>query len=428
MKLRASVAALVRQLSGQRRDALWLGGGTVIGQLFILAATPALARIFDPGAFGAFGVIQAFVLFSGVAVLLRLDMAILACDTDAEAFALLRLCLKISTAGALVATIVFVALVDFEVGPFAVLPVWSAGLVFLILLFVSAISACRYYLIRGRHFNIIGINSAIQGGVRACGGVLLGVISPGWWSLVLSELAARLIGAGWLLIKCQGNEVHSYAWHSLLRRSKRYPLVVFPSSVIDALGHALTQPLLVALFGIAEGGLYLLAAQIAIVPAALFSAAFSDVIHGQAARLRHTDTAAWRTLFQSYFVTLSAFAIIAYVPLGIVMAFFGERILGADWKLIEVLVPLLCLSSSFFTVSSPLSRIIIARNRPEIKLVSDILVLMIPNITVGAAYGLAMSFTEAVIALVLSQAACAAIFLSLSWRVANERAGGISVS
>lgn len=420
MMLSRAASFLSKRLAGTTKSALMLGGGTILGQVFILAATPFLARMYPPEAFGSFGVVLSFIAFAGVATMLRLDMAIMATDSVSEAADLLRLCLKLAAFGSALAAFTFAILVTYSIGPFGNLHAWSPLLVFGVLIFVSTVSVTRFYLIKQAEFGLVGLNSAIQGATRATAALALGLLVTSWIGLLLAEMLSRAVSATLLLARCKLPSADKRNhWKTLLRKYRRYPAILLPSSALDALGHALTQPLVVVTYGVANGGLFLLAVQIVSIPAALVSAAFSDVIHGYAARLAPSDARSWRQLFFRFARTLGLISVAIYLPLGFLMWFAGSIILGPQWRTTEILIPLLCVSAAVASVASPLSRIIVVRDRQELKFMTDTIGLIVPNGVVLAAYFMQFSFQSAIVALASAQFVCSGVYLFFSWHVAN---------
>src|SRR3989344_875728 len=67
------------------RNVLTLGGGSVAAQVVSLVAVPVITRLYDPGEFGAFSIIQAVVAVIFPIATLRLNAAALLPKASAEA-------------------------------------------------------------------------------------------------------------------------------------------------------------------------------------------------------------------------------------------------------------------------------------------------------------------------------------------------------
>ena len=402
---------------GPLRNAVLLGGGTLTGQLAILLATPVLSRLYSPGAFGQFGIIYSFLTFAAVAIVFRLDMAIMSAANGEEAEQLFLICTRVCIFGAGLAVCVYGLLVIYGVGPFERLPVWSMALVYLELVFLGVGASSRFFLVRKAAFAAVGTNSALQGVVRATFGVVLGMTTATWVGLLAAEVIARAVGATWLIRRCPRLVTPIIEWRALLWKHRKYPMVVLPSSLIDALGPATLQPLVVYLFGISSGGLYLLSWQIAAVPAALTSAAFSDVVHSYLAKA--SGQAEISRLFFKFVGILSAISICIYVPLGLIAAKWAGWILGSQWRDAGAIIPALCLTAAASTVASPLSRIILVKNRQELKFLTDTMNLLVPSLTLLIAYVEQLRFVQAAWLLAVSQAICSMVYLTLSHHVSK---------
>jgi len=98
-----------------------------------------------------------------------------------------------------------------------------------------------------------GTDAAGRGPGRAS--VAFGLAGGGWAGLVLGDLAGRLVGIRKLWVRAGSdirNELGPLREAGLLRRlgeARRFPLVVLPSSVLDALAAALPIPVIATLFG-----------------------------------------------------------------------------------------------------------------------------------------------------------------------------------
>jgi O-antigen/teichoic acid export membrane protein len=411
------VARAKALFAGPLRNAVLLGGGTLTGQLAILAATPILSRLYSPGAFGQFGVIYSFLAFATVATVFRLDMAIMSAANDEEAEKLYLICVRACCFGSALAVGIYALLIVCRVGPFQTLPIWSTLMVYVELVFLGIGASSRFFLVRRGAFRIVGINSALQGAARAAFGVVLGLKAPTWVGLLAAEVIARLMGAVWLLRECPRVVRPVAQWRPLVWKHRKYPIVVLPSSMIDALGPATLQPLIVYLFGTTNGGLYLLSWQIAAVPAALTSAAFSDVVHSYFARA--TEQAEVTALFSKFVAMLSAISVCIYLPLAILAANWAGWILGSQWHDSHAVIPALCITAAASTVASPLSRIILVKNRQELKFLTDVMNLLVPSLTLASAYWAHLEFVQAVWMLVASQAVCSMIYLTLSRHISR---------
>src|SRR5690606_30082285 len=62
-----------------------LASGTVVGQLLVVLASPALTRLYDPEGFGVLGVFVSLLSILGVVVGLRYPLAVPLPDTDEAA-------------------------------------------------------------------------------------------------------------------------------------------------------------------------------------------------------------------------------------------------------------------------------------------------------------------------------------------------------
>src|SRR5690606_21592699 len=82
-----------RPRAGFVRNVAVLAGGTALGQLLTIAASPVLTRLYDPADFGVLGVYAALLTTITTVASLRYELAIPVSDDEEEAASLLVLCL-----------------------------------------------------------------------------------------------------------------------------------------------------------------------------------------------------------------------------------------------------------------------------------------------------------------------------------------------
>ena len=129
-------------------------------------------------------------------------------------------------------------------GPLAVLGLAATGV----------FGALRYWHVARHEFAGVSRALTLQGAGRAGASVAFGLAGGGWAGLVLGDLAGRLVGirrpGSGRAATSATSRAHSGGGPSRrLREARRFPLVVLPSSVLDALAAALPIPVIATLFG-----------------------------------------------------------------------------------------------------------------------------------------------------------------------------------
>ena len=401
-----------------QQAALRLGGGTAIAQGLVVLTTPLITRLYTPSEMGQFGLMLSFVAFASVALSLRYDMAIVPAATDEEADRLLIVATAVIVPMVLMAAVLMRLLVYLDLLSFGDLPLAAVAMVAVLLLATGLFGAVRYWAIRQHEFGAIARASVAQGVGRAVFPVGAGVLGAGWSGLILGELAGRMFGVAPLMQIAASRVRTSWkqsTWSSLWSSAVlnwRYPAIVTPSSLLDALGGALPLPMVADAFGAAAAGQLFMVQRLAAVSASLVGASVADVFHAKVSLLFRDNPSAvrpavWRTVSQ-----LAAVACAIYLPLGLVSIWGFSLIFGNAWIEAGYLVALFTPLSIASLAVSPVTRLYLVVNRPELKLIFDVGFIAVPFISFVLLRGLGVGFWGCMTA--YAALATAAYFLQLA--------------
>jgi lipopolysaccharide exporter len=385
---------LFRRLLKSRgiRQAFALGAGTAIGQAAVVAASPIWSRLYDPAAFGRYGLVLSFLSAATVAVSLRFEFAIPIAQDEDEALELALLALICSIPVSLLAGAIFLIFSLRGLFGFGAVRTLSVSIVVLSLLLAGSFSILRYWHVRRSDFREIGNALVAQGLARALTPILLSPLHWGWFGLVCGELAGRSFGIRSLGRKVipkltrLARRVTISRLRDLLRKYRQYPLVFFPSSMLDALSGAVIVPVVVGIYGLSAGGEFLLAQQIVSAPSALICNSLGDVFHAQLVPGAGRNPARLPEFVLRTALRLLVIAIAVYVPVACVAPFVAVPIFGAPWSRVGLLVTILAPSTIVTTMVTPVSRAMLVSRIPQVKLLADVVKLVLPVLAlVGAA-------------------------------------------
>ena len=359
------------------RNTLQLGGGTALGQFVVIAATPVITRQYTPAALGLVSVFTAFISFTSVAVGLRYEAAIPSAVSDEEADILLASTILSSIPVALFATLVMLAMIVGHVLNYQVLPVWSVIPAFVILIVTGLFAAFRYWHVRTANFVDISRAMVSQGVARALIPVAIGLVNPSWVGLLAGEIGGRTFGI-LRLFKGTGARLKAVLrtdrYNDILevmKKHKRMPFILTPSSLIDALASAIPFPIISYCFGLEAAGLFMLSQRIVNIPAGLISASVADVVHNRVADI-HKETPKEMVAFlgnTARKLLLAGMAV--YVPTAILAPLLSVKIFGSKWEGVGIIITIMTPGIVAGLVASPLNRTLIVINRVEQKLWYD---------------------------------------------------------
>jgi O-antigen/teichoic acid export membrane protein len=386
--------------------------------VIVVAVTPLLTRLYTPDDMGVFGVFASFVAVASVAVCWRLDLGVATAASRNEAAGLAVLCLLVALPTSLILGAGLAGLIEARWLSFDLLSMWSVPLAAVALTATGVFSALRYWHVGQFEFNTVGSALVRQGAGRAGASVAFGLLGTGWAGLLLGDLAGRLVGIRRLWVDAYPAlraEIQSFGGAGLLgrlRQARRYPLIVLPSSLLDAAAAALPIPVIATLFGPAAAGQFALVWRVGSIPSGLVASAVADVFHAHAAAAQREEPARVRSLMWGTCKRLALVATLVFVPLcGLAPLVFGW-VFGERWETAGWLLLLLLPMWWSATVISPLSRVLIVSGRLVLKLVFDISYLVLPIGTLLAfrgqslevavfAYGIAATVAYAIYAAVL---------------------------
>lgn len=365
-------------------DTLALGGATGLGQLLLVASAPLLSRLYTPEEVASYGLFLALLMFAATAANLKYELAIPGPLGERQALSITVAatiaCIPVALATALAAA------TTARAGAFG-LAAADAPLMALVgpaLAVTGAFTALRYWHVRQQRFTLVGRAMLAQSTGRAVVPVAFGALGFGWSGLVAGEIAGRAIGLWWLAsaarsdVRVLGGLPGRAEVATTAREQRRYPTVVMPASMLDALAAFLPLPVFVAAFGPAAGGQLALVQRLLSVPASLVATSVGDVLHARAGAAVAGGHTTADVLVDGVIRRLSLIAAAVYLPvLGLATVAF-QPVFGAQWDRAGGFAALLAPMVAAWTVASPLTRVFLIRDRLRLKLAFDFANLVLP--------------------------------------------------
>lgn len=275
---------------GFLRGVVRIVGGTAMGQLVILLASPALTRLYPAADFGVLAVFTAMLGITTVAACLRYDLAIPLPKDTRTAFDLLLLSLLGAGATAALAGLV-VAVAGGRIAtatntPALALYLWLLPVGVLVTAVYRALS---FWALRLNEYARIGRTKVAQGVSVVCIQLALGVARIAPLGLLLGQVAGQAAGsaslAGSALRYARERRDHGLA--SGLRRTayeyRRFPLYSTWAALLNTLSFQVPVLLVAALFGPAVTGMYSLSLLVLQGPAVLIGQSVAQVFLSGAA-------------------------------------------------------------------------------------------------------------------------------------------------
>jgi O-antigen/teichoic acid export membrane protein len=378
----------LRRLSGSRVGGrvLTVVSGSLAAQILLILASPLLTRLYDPVAFGVFGVITGLATTLGPLAHGGFNQAVVVVRTSGEAANLLALC-GLSALSWSLATVAVLAVAGSAVA--AAFGIESTGLFWLLPpeMFVLATAlTLEFWVLRRRRFRL----TAIALGMRSAGQLAVQFATPslpGGSGLVFGYLAGDLLRAGLLLVpdlRRLGRLRRAVTRRRMLamaRRHWRYPLVTGPAVLLQNATRMLPALALAFFYGPAVAGLYALVQKVVVLPTQLVGNATAKVAVielTQRPRSRHPASVR-RIFFASLLFSGSVFLPLLPFGGGIFALVFGE-----PWRDAGLYAAWLVPFAVLRFVNVALSQILNLYDRQDLNLVWSLLTFVCSGVVLVA--------------------------------------------
>ncbi|MGB8982021.1 MAG: oligosaccharide flippase family protein, partial [Anaerolineales bacterium] len=356
-----------RKPSSFSRDLFKLVSGTTLAQIIALLASPVIARLYDPDAFGIFALMSSIVSIITAVYSLRYELAIVLPKRASDGANLLA-----GTLGITILTTILTIPVIWLGGPIIASWLNAPGLLpylwmIPVLLLFGGVGAghpvLNVWAGRVRYFKEVSIVQVIRSI-----SVVIGSLTAGFLGIhsAAGLLSGTLLGSlippvmlGWHIWSHDKNLfLESVRWNDILANLKRYwKFAVYntPSALLNTLSWQVPSFLLMMFFSPAVVGYYAFSSQLLRGPMNLIGDSIAQVFHAHASTARHEGKLAefTETIFRRL-VEYSFFPILMLIVVGreVVLVIFG-----ASWAEAGVYIQILSLWMIFWFISSPMSRL-----------------------------------------------------------------------
>jgi len=338
-----------------------IAGGTVFAQILTAVASPFLARIYGPEAFGMLALFTSLVTTIAIVACLKYELSILLPRSDRDAANLLG----VSLTSVIIISIFTLPLLNLLQGP---LLQWLKATelepyLWLVApaVFVSgAFVALNYWNSRNRQYRRLSIARIISS--MATVGVQLGAGLAGY-AYGGSLIAASIIGAGAsaLILGAQiwrddGQRIRESLnpgeMAAEAARYKKFPLLDSWSSLLNVISWQLPTFMLSAFFSTSVVGYYALGMNVLQLPMSLIGSAIGQVFFQRAAQAKFDGTLAG--IVEDTFLRLSVVGIFPILLLASIGRELFTVVFGPTWAEAGTFVQILALWIFFVFITSPI--------------------------------------------------------------------------
>jgi O-antigen/teichoic acid export membrane protein len=336
--------------------------GTLSAQCIGMIIVPVVSRLYGTTAFGILSVFVSLIGVLAPIACLRLDFAVPLPINRRVAMALvLGACLGGVALSAFFSAVAFGIAGPFSgttFGPISPYLWWALGLALPAQAFQLVLTGWN---VRESEFKILAISQIASAIVGCIGQLIFGLldtgpsgliagITLGWWASVIvqSRTVVKTLHNNFRTsLRLMGRATLTY---------RQFLIWTLPSSVINTLGYQIIPIVVVANYGVTNGGLYFLADRIVALPLGLIGTGLGRVMWGEIARLSRSAPEKLQPLFWSVSIAL----LIAISP-GLLVLPFGREIfafvLGAQWAESGTLAAILFFSGWTGLIANTVSRL-----------------------------------------------------------------------
>ena len=320
------------------KNVITLMTGTIAAQLFTVAVSPILTRLYTPADFGVLALFTAMNAVLSIVAAARYETAIMLPREDADALNIVVL----STA----VTLIFVALLQagifvFEAQIVAIADTPLMGKWIHALPLSVALTSCTQIMVfwnnRGKRFRQLSTARALHGigiGSTQC---VLGYGAASSISLIIGHITGHVLGLV-ALVKANmasmtelRTSISSAAIRNNAKRYRRFPMFSMWGALFDSSASQVPLFVVASFYSASETGLVGFTIKVLSLPLFLVSSAISEVLYQKTTQLDSTNPAALGRHIVGIFILLGGIAI----PFCTLFMFYGVEIFsfvfGQNW-------------------------------------------------------------------------------------------------
>ena len=370
-----------------------LAAANLASQVVAVSAVLVLTRLYSPADFGVYAAALSVVSIILVTGCLRFEQAIPIAESRSQAAGLIVLS---SIVGAVVLVIAGAALLLLEPAIRGALGLQSLA-PFIGLILLAGAGGIMGVVLHGWAVRTRAFTDLAQARVSAALGLVVAQVGLGLWGagatrLLLGDALGRAIGTVRLARRLWREEgawirgVRLSSLPGLADRYRRFPIFSGPSALLNVVNQQVPTVAVVAMFGSAVAGTFMLAIRVVNLPNGLALAAIAPVFVAESARLRH-DHEALRQLFDKTARRLLLLGVGPATLIVIAAPTISPVVFGEEWSDAGIYAALLAPMALVQLVSAPMSGILSVIERQDLHLAREIVtvVLLMVVVTLSAA-------------------------------------------
>lgn len=373
------VQPLLGHLTARSRGVLMIVSGTAVGQIAALLAAPALTRLYSPSSFGIFTVVSSLIMTIGTVAALRFELAIPIPEREDRAQSLAALgfisCLATAVAGSFVVLVWGLDMANLFGEPDLMPWLW---LVPAIAALVGCFTVLNQLAIRHRRYGAIARRNVTQSVGMVLVQIGAGLASFRSGGLIVGLGFGQVVGtvgmmpsSGLLSPDARRGRTPGELRAALVR-FRRFPLMLAPAGLINALGLQLPVLFIAYYFGSQVAGWLGLTQRVLGLPVTLLGLAVAQVYLGELSRAVRGESVHTRELFAVASRRLAVAALGCLAVLLMAGPWLFSTVFGSEWLPSGQYAQALAVSLALQLVAVPLSQTLIVFERQTLQLLWDV--------------------------------------------------------
>lgn len=361
-----------------------IAGGTALGQIVAVAASPILTRQYSPEDFGIYSVYISILSFLLTLGCLQYDSAIPLPADDEEAFSLLVLSVIIAIGMSFIGlSLLYWSRNYLSIFFPGVTIIPYLGVLAISLIGANILRILNFWAIRKKAISSIAKIKLSQGIGQTITQIGLGVFHIGPWGLLVGDAVGRISGTQVLISandELKKRLTTKYSFKHMLSVAIRYKKFPLMASIAKMLNVTLLQlpPFILAVnYGMQVAGWYAMADRVLGLTLTLISQSIAQVYISEVTQLSKNQTYRIKLLFIKILKTL----IILGIPMNILLYLIGQwafvLVFGEHWAKSGEYLRIMALA--FFTsfLASPLGSTLDILERQDLLLIREIIRLFL---------------------------------------------------
>ena len=364
------------------RNTLSLITGSTISQAIPAALSPILTRIYTPEDYGLFAIYASVTAIFATLATARYDNAILIPKSDKEAMNVVFLSLFMTVIITLISLLI-VFFFNKEIVSFIDKPEISPWLYFIpFSVFLSGIyQALMMWTTRKKRFKRVSANMVLNTGVGSGSSLSFGLYGFGVIGLIYATFIAQVAIVFHLIFKSSRNDkflfkyVNQSKMIQAMKKYKKMPLMMMPSTLIDNVRIASLNGLIISFFTTAILGQMSLAFRIIRTPMTVVG---SSIIQVFMQKLAITEKKDYYNLLKKYFLKTSIISFPIYLFFYLFSVELFSFVFGENWRMAGEIGSILSIWMFFHVMTVSMGHFLMLVHRQEVTLIFSIIYLIIP--------------------------------------------------